>query len=457
MANALSMRPEAAKSFRHLMEWAAAGPAIPAPIARRAAIVLLDDVGAMLAGAREPEVARVRAQLERRSTVVECTVLHPGALRLDRNAAALANGMAATWCELDEGYRKAPCHAGAYVIPALLAEAEALDRTAGEMLAALALGYEITTRLARAFPFATLTVHPHAAFGPVGAAAAVSCLRGHDSETMLAAISGALTMTFAGPYQHAMDGALVRNAWTAAGAELGLRAADWAECGIGGQAETPFDVFVTCLGADAVPAALSDRLGETWGLADGYHKVFACCQYAHSALEASLRLHERRAAEGAGSIERIIVETHPLGQSLGRGEPVTTLAAKFSMVHAAAAAAELGTGGQAAFSANTLHDPAIAALRARVEVVPFEPTPVGAERPARVTWALTTGERWTETCLSSAGGPDRPFDEAVLVGKFGENAAGSFPAMLPVLRALVEHDRAVVDRPWRELMAEMVA
>src|SRR5256885_2487954 len=40
-------------------------------------------------------------------------------------AVAAANGAAATWCELDEGYRLAPAHAGAYILPALLAEAEA--------------------------------------------------------------------------------------------------------------------------------------------------------------------------------------------------------------------------------------------------------------------------------------------------------------------------------------------
>ena len=35
-----------------------------------------------------------------------------------------ANAVAADWLELDEGYRVVPCHAGLYVIPALLAEAE---------------------------------------------------------------------------------------------------------------------------------------------------------------------------------------------------------------------------------------------------------------------------------------------------------------------------------------------
>ena len=50
------------------------------------------------------------------------------------------DGTAANWLELDEGYRPAPCHAGLYVLPSLLATAEAEDWSCGEMLRALVLG-----------------------------------------------------------------------------------------------------------------------------------------------------------------------------------------------------------------------------------------------------------------------------------------------------------------------------
>ena len=39
-------------------------------------------------------------------------------------AGAREQAVAADWLELDEGYRAVPCHAGLYVVPALLAEAE---------------------------------------------------------------------------------------------------------------------------------------------------------------------------------------------------------------------------------------------------------------------------------------------------------------------------------------------
>ncbi len=212
---------------------------------------------------------------------------------LNRIGAAVANGMAATWCELDEGYRLAPCHAGAYVWPALLAEAEAGGASTEATLAALAVAYEITARCAQAFPFATMSVHPHAAYATIGAVAGIGLLRGLEPVQLRDALTAAASMTFAGPYGHAIDGALVRNAWTAAGCWIAFRSVDWAKAGITGIPETLYDVFAVCFGTSCNPERLERDLGTEWAISDGYHKVFACCQYAHSMIEASLELHAR--------------------------------------------------------------------------------------------------------------------------------------------------------------------
>jgi 2-methylcitrate dehydratase PrpD len=286
-------RIQAAANTRKLIEWAAAAVDKPLPeaVRRRAATILADDIGAIVAGSLEPQVARAREGLTRTASgAAEATVLAQGAPRVDRYSAASANGMAITWCELDEGFRNASCHGGAYTIPTLLAEGEAQGRTVDEVLRALAVAYEMTTRFALAFPFPVFNVHPHAAFAPIGAAAATSLVRRHDSTTMLDAVTGAASMSFAGPFDTAVEGPLVRNAWTSAGAWLGLRAADWAEAGIGGGAVTPYDVFVGSFNTRAVPEALVDGLGTAWSVANGYHKIFACCGYAHSAVEATLDL-----------------------------------------------------------------------------------------------------------------------------------------------------------------------
>src|SRR5947207_2039769 len=78
----------------------------------RAALVLADNIAATVGAADEPEVQAAQAKLAERSSGGEATVFNRGAARVDRYAAAAANGAAATWCELDEGFRLAPAHAG---------------------------------------------------------------------------------------------------------------------------------------------------------------------------------------------------------------------------------------------------------------------------------------------------------------------------------------------------------
>jgi 2-methylcitrate dehydratase PrpD len=121
-----------------------------------------------------------------------------------------------------------------------------------DVLTSLAIAYEVTTRIALAFPFADMAIHPHAAFAPIGAAAGAAMIRNLDEHLLLGAISGATAMGFSGPYNHALEGALVRNAWTAAGSWVGLRSVEWAEAGIAGLPETPYDVFVGILRSGSV-------------------------------------------------------------------------------------------------------------------------------------------------------------------------------------------------------------
>lgn len=452
-------RAQAAANTRKLIEWAAEAVRKPLPdaVRRRAAIILSDDIGAMVAGSLESQVTRAREGLLRTSSSkAEATVLAQGAPRADRYAAASANGMAITWCELDEGFRNASCHGGAYTIPALLAEAEAQERTVEEVLRALAVAYEVTTRFALAFPFPVFNVHPHAAFAAIGGAAAASLARKQDAKTMLAAVTGSASMSFAGPFDTAVEGALIRNAWTSAGAWIGLRAADWAEAGIGGNDVTPYDVFVGAYKTHAKPDALVAGLGDTWSVTNGYHKVFACCGYAHSAIEATLDLLGRMQKK-KDEIAEIVVEAAPGGQALRNAEPETVLAAKFSMPHAIAATVQLGTAGARAFTHDTLDNPEISKLRTRVRLQPYANIkPAPNDRPARVTMRFNDGAEMSAVVESARGGADKPFDEPTLLSKLAENAGAVFPAAPETLKKVIAGDREVLLRGWRETLAAMV-
>ena len=80
-------RAQAAANTRKLIEWAAeaVGKPLPEPVRRRAAIILSDDIGAMVAGSLETQVAKAREGLLRTSSgKSEATVLARGAPRADR-------------------------------------------------------------------------------------------------------------------------------------------------------------------------------------------------------------------------------------------------------------------------------------------------------------------------------------------------------------------------------------
>lgn len=133
----------------------------------------------MVAARHEPELIALRNGVAQSAGPAEATVFDGSNRQLDRYSAALSNGTAADWCELDGGYRPAICHAALYCLPALMAEAEATGASLREMLLALVVGYEIVARFARAFVFPVLVLHPHGGLATIGAAAAVAKLRGH--------------------------------------------------------------------------------------------------------------------------------------------------------------------------------------------------------------------------------------------------------------------------------------
>ena len=100
------------------------------------------------------------------------------------------------------------------------------------------------------------------------------------------ALSAAATMVSPGPYSHPIEGALVRNAWPAAGAWLGLFACDLARLGIAGTPSGLYDVYERGLGAPSNAAEPTAGLGSDWTICDGYHKLYAACHHSHAAMEA---------------------------------------------------------------------------------------------------------------------------------------------------------------------------
>jgi len=430
---------------------------LPDDVRRRAILVLADDVAAMLAVRDDPQVSAVRNTLVYDGQPAEATVFAGGRVRGERAAVAAANGAAGDWAEMDGGYRPATCHGGLYVLPALLAEIEHGDRTVEDLLTGLVAGYEVVTRVARTWRHAEMLMHPHALLGPIGAAAGAALGSGRTPDEAVAAVSAGASAAMLGPFDHATSGALVRNVWPGIAAWTGVQLARWSAAGIGGDPTAPHSGFAGAMGATADLERLTDGLGETWAIRDGYHKLFACCQYAHSTVEALLDARDELGPDAHETIESVVVRTHPLALKLHETRPRTSLAAKFSVPHAAAAAVVLGRVDAAACAPEAVADPRIAALRDRVTLEPFLPAPAPPhDRPATVVVRLRDGRTVERTCMSAIGSPDRPLGLDVLLDDKIAGAAGdAHPRFVPTVRRLLEQP-ALLRRPWRATLDDLL-
>ncbi len=448
-------RAAAQDGLRALTEWAAelSVNRIPFQIMARAAAVLADDFGAIVAAGSEPEVARFHAMILDRRADAEATVFRGGRARTDRRNAAVANGLAACWLELDEGYRKASCHAGLYVVPALLAEAEAIDMPVMDVLRALVLAYEIVTRFAMTWNSPGRHVHSHAQFCAVGAAAAVALARRLPAEELQNVLAMASTLVTVGPRNHVVCGALVRNTWAAAGAWSGMMSVDWASCGLNGSPDAPHDVFGTIYQAPTHAKYLSAGMGESWAVQDGYTKLYACCQYTHSVAEAALDLQQELDESALAGLAGIDVETHPLAVDLTNADPDTTLAAKFSVPHVVATALATGSAGAEGFRSDMMHAPDIVRLRPLVTMRLLQPEhPPPYDRASRVSVTLRDGRTVSRECLSAIGSPDRPMDRATLLQKLADNTGPHYPQAVPVLERLMRLDPQCCEQGFRALL-----
>lgn len=448
------------QALRKLCAWAASVQSgrIADRIMHRAMMVFADDLSILLATADDPTIAAGQDYLLRTPGRAESTVFALRPTKAARDRAGAANGLAITWTVLDEGYRDLPCHAGSYILPALLAEAEAIDVPFDRMLRALALAYEITVRFARCFRFPDATLHSHAVFGPLGATAGIALLRGFKPEQLRRSLCAASTFAMAGPLNHTKLGGNIRSAWTALGAQSGFLAADLPSLGFNALDSAPFDAFVTCLGTQAMVEELNGTLGGPMAIEHGYHKAYACCQYLQGVVEASLTLADGAAALPASEIVGIVVETHDRALFMRGQAPQNVLAAKFSVEHAAAVVAARRSAIAADFGDRGLADPEVARLRDLVRVSRHPRTgewPM--DRPSRVEWRFASGERLTADCNSARGGRDRPFTEEELLDKIEAQCAANFPRVGPRLRALVCDAPTGKTSGMRQVISRLIA
>jgi 2-methylcitrate dehydratase PrpD len=385
--------------------------------AAAARLVLLDTLGAMLAGSVESENARLAGAMAERATRPAASLVGHAA-RTDPLLATFVNATAGVALEVDEGNRWGGGHPAIHVVPGALAVAEERGADGARLLEAVVAGYEVSSRIGGA-TVPRGNVHSHGTWGTIGTAVAVARLAGYDARAMREVINLAASMSPANTWTPALEGATVRNAYPGRSGMEGLLAVELHRAGFTGLPDAPSDVYGTILADRFDPARALDDWGGPLRLEQNYFKFYACCRYNHPALDAlaAIRAREPVRAEDVIAAEVVVF---PFGLRMSASAPPSQLAAKFSIRWAVAVGLVLGHGDLAAFGDAARGDARIREMAGRVTVT-ADPamTPRRSDYPtSRLRLRLRDGRTLEGATGVVWGDAENPAAEGDIIAKF---------------------------------------
>jgi len=403
--------------------------AVPDTALRAVRISIADCLGVIVAGYQEP-AARITRQIIASGPPSQEARLLPEGMPCSARDAALANGVAAHVLDYDDVALDG--HPTAVLLPAILAEAEALGADCGQLLAAYVAGYE-TWAILRATAKSALHSrgwHPSSVFGSIATAIACARLRQLDAAQtrhamgLAAAQSGGLMANF---------GTMAKSFQTARAAEAGLLAARLAQAGMTARTDM-FDqdgefARIFAGGSRHTPiAAFGD---PDWALVEDpiSIKLYPVCYASHRLVDAALALH----AQGGFALHEITrIEAHigavPSG-ILYATIPEDTLAAKFSAEFVIAAALRFGAVSSYELAQPRRTDPELTSLLPRITRIT---TNAVGDNPPHAPFDVVTLHLADGRTLHSpqihypSGSPQKQVTTAQALEKFTETTANSF-------------------------------
>ena len=177
-------KPEISPVMQKVSAYIAAAPrkALPAKVLEKTKHHVLDTLAAMVSGSRLLPGRKAISYAKTLGGKAEA-VIASSRIVTTAATAALANGMLGHADETDDSHAPSLCHPGCAIVPAALAMGERERASGAALLRAVALGYDIGTRInmsLNAYEFRE-DGHSTHSFGPMfGAAAAAGSLCGFD-------------------------------------------------------------------------------------------------------------------------------------------------------------------------------------------------------------------------------------------------------------------------------------
>jgi len=387
-------------------------------VVARTRLVVLDCLGAIIAGRGEPEVGVAEKRLKRSGRIGK---------RGSPLVTAFLDGTAGTMLEIDEGNQYARGHPGIHVVPAVLAAAQTKKASGQQAIVAIALGYEIGARIGMASKL-RVTMHPHGTWGTVGAAVSVAKLRRASASDMASVINVASSLGLTTSRRTMLEGGTVRNTYAGFSNMLGLMASDLVEAGFTGEADGVGSVYGGIAADGFDPQIMTDALGSRWEIARNYFKRHAACRYNHGALDALASIVAKAGGRLAPEmIEGIEVETYVWAAQLDHCEPANMLAAKFSMPFSLATYIVNGAATLDAFRDAARSEAVTRDLARRITITedPSLTAKLPGQRPARVRVRMKDGRTLEEMALTNKGDTEDPYSAEEVIAKF-HDVAGPF-------------------------------
>lgn len=333
--------------------------------------------------------------------------------------AAQANSAAASALDIDDGHRGAAGHAGAGVIPATLAVAEAEGSTDNEVYDAIAIGYDIALRIAASRPPSTIESYNSGRWVGFGAAAATGRLLKLDPQAMAHALAIIAAESPAGfPTGISREQGTTVKEMIPPAVVAGITAAYRAAAGATG----PRDVLNNPEKYD--PDILGAELGRQWWLMQCYLKPYACCRYMHAAIDAILQL--RKAEMPIVSLK---IETFPQALRLSNERAPSTLeGGQYSFYFSCALAALKGETALQPVNPLQLSEPDVLELASQIELTAAEDfaSSFPVTTPARIRLDQGRGME-TVTIFHPRGDVANPLSYRDIVRKFQNITAEKMP------------------------------
>jgi 2-methylcitrate dehydratase PrpD len=411
-----------------IANFAAATTASTLPEPARATIVrLLYDVAGLCVAARRTDY--VNAARASAVSSGNATAIGHGA-GFGPYDAALINGIAAHGEDYDDTFEGGPVHAGAVIVPAVLAAAEHRGLSGDAVLKGIAVGVEIMCRMSLVAPQAThqACFHPTAIFGAPAAAVGVAAALGL-APALIAQAVGIAGSLASGIIEYLADGSSTKRLHAGAAAQSGIRAALLAESGFTGPATVleGRHGFYRAFAPSRAPnfAPLVDGLGSRWILPTLAFKPYACGTMTQPFIDCAIELARAnvRAADIASMVCEVAEGTvHRLWEPLREKQEVPNgYAAKFSTPYCIAVGFLDGKAGFEQFTDERVADPEVRALAAKVSYVidPNNDYPKNFSGHIRAT--LNDGTVREVRKPHMRGGAHEPLSDDEVQAKFRDN------------------------------------